>query len=75
MGWFFGFKLHLVINDQGELLLVLVTAGNVDDRKPMPQLCQGLFGKVYAEKGYINKDVQEKLQEDGVTHIYKVHET
>ena len=38
----------------------------------MPQLCQGLFGKVFADKGYINKDLQETLQEDGVTLIYKV---
>jgi hypothetical protein len=33
-GWFFGFKLHLVINDRGELLNALLTPGNVDDRKP-----------------------------------------
>ena len=72
MGWFYGFKLHLVINDQGELLSALVTAGNVDDRKPVPQLCQGLFGKVFADKGYSNKDLREILQENGVTLIYKV---
>ena len=72
MGWFYGFKLHLVINDQGELLSAMVTAGNVDDRKPVPHLCQGLFGKVFADKGYINKNLREILQEDGVTLIYKV---
>lgn len=72
MGWFYGFKLHLVINDQGELLSAIVTAGNVDDRKPVPQLCQGLFGKVFADKGYINKELRERLQKDGVTLIYKV---
>ena len=72
MGWFYGFKLHLVINDQGELLAAMVTAGNVDDRQPVPQLCQGLFGKLFADKGYINKNLREILQEDGVTLIYKV---
>jgi hypothetical protein len=36
--WFYGFKLHLVINDQGELLGVKITAGNVDDRDPVPEL-------------------------------------
>ncbi len=72
MGWFYGFKLHLVINDQGELLSAMVTAGNVDDRKPVPQLCQGLFGKVFADKGYIAKNLRERLQEDGVALIYKV---
>ena len=72
MGWFYGFKLHLVINDHGELLSAMVTSGNVDDRIPVPQLCQGLFGKVFADKGYISKDLREKLQEAGVSLIYKV---
>jgi hypothetical protein len=36
--WFFGLKLHLVINEQGELLNVSLTLGNVDDRQPVPQL-------------------------------------
>ena len=70
MKWFYGFKLNLVINDHGELLSALVTAGNVDDRKPVPQLCQRLFSKVFADKGYINKDLREILQEDSVTLIY-----
>ena len=69
---FSGFKLHLVINDQGKILSAMVTAGNVDDRKPVPQLCQGLFGKVFADKGYISKNLRERLQEDDVTLIYKV---
>ena len=55
---FIGFKLHLVINDHGELLSAMVTAGNVDDRQPVPQLCQGLFGKVFADKGYIAKNLR-----------------
>ena len=38
MGWFFGFKLHLVVNDRGEILRFCITPGNVDDRKPVPGL-------------------------------------
>jgi hypothetical protein len=53
--WFFGLKLHLVINDKGELLNFQVTPGNVDDRKPVPELLQHLFGKVFADKGYISQ--------------------
>ena len=49
--WFFGLKLHLVINDRGELLNFQVTPGNVDDRKPVPDLLQHLFGKVFVDKG------------------------
>lgn len=47
--WFFGFKLHLVVNEQGELLNVLLTPGNTDDRKPMPRLLQQPFGKVFGD--------------------------
>ncbi|CAA9325614.1 Mobile element protein, partial [uncultured Leptolyngbya sp.] len=35
--WFFGFKLHLVINEHGELLNLTLRLGNTDDRKPVPQ--------------------------------------
>jgi hypothetical protein len=35
-GWFFGFKLHTVINHVGELLDIKLTAGNLDDRKSNP---------------------------------------
>ena len=45
MGWFFGFQLHLVINDQGELLAFVVIPDHVDDRKPVPQLTRDLIGK------------------------------
>lgn len=44
--WFFGFKLHLVINDRGELLNLQITPGNTDDRKPVPDLLQFLFGQM-----------------------------
>lgn len=54
-GWFFGFKLHLVINDRGELLNVILTSGNMDDRKPVPKLVHKLFGKVFGDKGYISQ--------------------
>ena len=72
MGWFYGFKLHLVINDQGDLLSAMVTPGNTDDRQPVPQLTQGLFGKLYADKGYIDKKLRDELREGGVSLVYKV---
>ena len=43
-------KLHLVVNEQGELLNVQITPGNTDDRKPVPGLLQSLFGKVFADR-------------------------
>jgi Transposase DDE domain len=53
--WFFGFKLHLVVNDRGELLNIVLTPGNIDDRTPVPKLLQQLFGKVFADKGYVSQ--------------------
>ena len=73
MGWFYGFKLHLIINDSGELLDVALTPGNTDDRKPLWGVSEGhLHGSLYADRGYISKDLREKLGKQGVHLVYKV---
>jgi hypothetical protein len=69
MGWFFGFKLHLVVNDQGDLLAFYLTPGNIDDRKPVPQLAQRLFGKLFGDKGYISQALFDQLLEQDVQMI------
>ncbi len=51
MGWFYGFKLHVVINDCGELLSVQFTSGNVDDRKPVLTINRALTRKLFDDKG------------------------
>ena len=61
--WFFGFKLHLVVNEHGELLNLSLTPGNTDDRKPVPQLLQALFGKVFADRGYVSQPLAKQLLE------------
>jgi len=72
-GWFFGFKLHLVINDRGELLSVYLTPGNVDDRNPVPRLLRKLFGKVFGDKGYISQPLRDFLRQTfGVQLITKL---
>jgi hypothetical protein len=63
MGWFFGFKLHLIVNDRGEILQLCITPGNVDDRKPVPGLVKKLFGKLFGDKGYISKSLAKTLRE------------
>jgi hypothetical protein len=63
MGWFYGFKLHLVVNDRGELLACQITPASTDDRKPVPDLCQRLFGKLIADRGYISQALFEQLLE------------
>jgi hypothetical protein len=60
-GWFFGFKLHLVVNDGGEILTFCLTPGNVDDRRPVPKLTQPLFGKLLGDKGYLSQPLFEHL--------------
>ena len=68
MGWFFGFKLHLVCNEKGELLNFCLTKGNVDDRNPgvWSVLSQDLFGKLYGDKGYISTSLFESLFNEGM---------
>ncbi len=66
MGWFYGFKLHLVINDRGELLSCRVTPGNVDDRRPVPMLTRGLWGRLFGDKGYLSQALFEELQRRGL---------
>jgi hypothetical protein len=65
VGWFYGFKLHLVVNDRGELLALCLTPGNMDDRKPVPRLVRRLFGRLFGDKGYISAPLAERLL---VTH-------
>jgi transposase len=73
MGWFYGFKLHLVVNDCGELLACQITPGNVDDREPVPTLCTRLFGKLIADRGYISQALFEQLLDTfGVQLITKL---
>ncbi len=69
MGWFFGFKLHLVVNDQGEILAFQLTPGNVDDRKPVPKLSKNLFGKLFGDRGYISQALFQQLYEEGLVLI------
>lgn len=68
MGYFYGFKLHLVINDKGEVLSFVITPGNVDDRKPLKQesFLKDIFGKFFGDKGYISKQMADILFVDGV---------
>ncbi len=72
MGWFYGFKLHLIINHKGEILATKLTAGNVDDRKPVPEMAKGLYGKLYGDKGYVSKVLGGQLFEQDVELITNV---
>jgi len=67
--WFYGFKLHLVIDDRGELVAFRVTPGNLDDRKGLRKMANYLKGKLFGDKGYISKVLQEELWDKGIQLI------
>jgi len=67
--WFLGFKLHLVINEQGELLNAIVTPGNTDDRKPVAELLAGMFGNVFGDRGYISQALSMQLRQASKIHL------
>lgn len=69
LGWFYGFKLHLIVNEVGEVLAFLLTPGNVDDRKPVPKLTRRLFGKLFGDKGYLSQALFEQLWQQGLQLI------
>lgn len=74
MGWFYGFKLHLVINDKGEIIQWQLTPGNTDDREPLKDKCftEKLFGKLFADRGYISHTLFEKLFIDDIHLVTKI---
>ncbi len=68
MGWFYGFKLHIIVNDKGELLEFVITQANIDDRFPLKQddFLSKIFGKLYADKGYVSKELTTLLFDQGL---------
>lgn len=69
MGWFLGFKLHLIVNDRGDLLAFHLTPGNVDDRAPVQSMTDDLWGRLFGDKGYISRPLFERLYARGVKLI------
>ena len=72
--WFYGFKLHIITNDQGGIIDFMITKGNVDDRKPLrfKAFVKKLFGKLFGDKGYISKDLFTELFSNGVHLVTKL---
>lgn len=73
LGWFYGFKLHIVTNDKGGIINFMITKGNVDDRKPlkMKRFLNKLFGKLFGDKGYLSKDLFNNLFSQGIHLVTK----
>ena len=75
MGWFYGFKLHIVINDRGDIIQWALTPGNTDDREPLKNkgFTQRLFGKIFADRGYISQELFETLFIDDIHLVTKIN--
>lgn len=73
-GWFFGFKLHIIVNDRGELLAVRITPGNVSDanKSVVMGLARGLQGKLFGDKGYLSKEVFDQLWTQGLQLVTNI---
>ncbi|WP_410520685.1 IS982 family transposase [Candidatus Tisiphia endosymbiont of Dioctria rufipes] len=72
MGYFYGFKLHLIINEKGQFIALKMTKGNVDDRISVPELTDGLTGVMYADKGYIKQNLFVSLYERGLKMVHGI---
>ena len=74
MGWYYGFKLHLIANDKGEIIDFLITKANVDDRQPLKDKSfhDKVIGKIYGDKGFLGKDLFDKLFVDGIHLVTKM---
>ncbi len=86
VGWHFSFKLHLIINDCGELLAFKLTPANVDDRQPVPDMTKDLIGnascfksaeppnvlaQLFGDRGYISQKLFEELYQRGLQLVTK----
>lgn len=75
MGWFHGFKLHLIINDKGEVLNFIITQAHVDERDPIKHqknFLKNLYGKLFGDKGYISQKIMQTLFVDGIHLIPQI---
>ena len=75
MGWFYGFKLHLVINHCGEITAFCITPGNIADNNKgvLIKLTKKLFGKIFGDRGYlVNEELFQKLRSRSVHLITKI---
>lgn len=71
-GWRFGFKLHVVVNEYGELLAIYLTAANRHELKALPKLVKRLFGKLFGDMAYLSQPVFKQLMQQGIQLITKL---
>nr|WP_263364480.1 transposase [Candidatus Enterovibrio escacola] len=75
MWWFYVFKLYLMVNDQGGIILIKVTTANVDDRKPVSEMVDELWACLHGDEGYLSDPLERELVDKGVTLITGMKKT
>ena len=75
MGWFYGLKLHFVINHKGQIMALKITPGNTADSSVLDEIAKHLSGKLYADKGYISRELFNKLWQRGLHLITGIRRT
>ncbi len=65
-GWFFGFKLHVIVDERGNLVRIKITPGNTDDRAVVDNMTTSINGLLFGDKGYISKELFLKLYKRGL---------
>lgn len=68
VGWFFGLKVHLLINHLGQLIHVRITDGSTHDANPklLFELTHDMVGWVFGDKGYLlNTEKQAFVEYQG----------
>ena len=71
VGWFYGFKLHLIVDSRGEWVSFWVTPDNIDERQVVMKIAKFIKGKVFGDKGYISKALAQALWNKGVQLVTK----
>ena len=72
MGWFYGLKLHFVVNHKGQIMALKITPGNTADSTVLDAMTQHLAGTLYADKGYIGRELFRKLWQRGLRLITSI---
>ena len=68
-GYYFGFKLHLIINSFGEIIRTEITPAKISDVSQVKKMCQGMTGNLYGDRGYVGKDLREEVENEFGVHL------
>lgn len=71
-GFYFGFKLHFLMDMHGQPLNFRVTAANVDDRRALRTMLDGFRGTVVGDKGYLSAQLSKDLAKSGIRLLTRV---